>query len=1107
MRCLQYCLCFAFAAIIVAACKDNERQNSSTLFREVSAKTSGIEFVNTIRDDQDFNIIEYLYYYNGGGVSIGDLNNDGLPDIYFSANREGNKLYLNKGKFVFEDITESAGVAGKGNWKTGVTMADVNSDGHLDIFVSGVGNYKKFDGFNQLYINNGDLTFTDRTDEYGLAFKGFSTQASFFDYDLDGDLDVYLLNHSVHTQRSYGKVSLRYQTDSLAGDRLYKNNFRESGKHFFTDVTKEAGIFSSQVAYGLGLGVSDVNGDGYPDIYVSNDFAENDYLYINQKDGTFSQQMEGSMPHTSRFSMGNDIADVNNDLLPDIITVDMLPRDESVIKTSAGEDSYEVYSFKLKYGYHKQVSRNALQLNLGKLDSAAVSFRDIALAAEVDATDWSWGPLLQDLDGDGRKDLFVTNGIVRRPNDLDYINFISSDSVQRQKNVLPWIEKMPEGKVSNFVFRNRGDLTFEDVTQKWGMLISSLSNGGAIGDLDGDGDPDLVVNRINEPALVYENTSKPGTFLKIRLKGDSLKGNINAIGAKVFVTSDSATQLQEVFPTRGWCSSSDVELLFGINGAKKSSVKVIWPDQRISEAIATTSSLRISYSNSAEPQGMRPHEQESLLSPAIAPAFLHRENEFNAFNRESLIPHMLTTEGPCLATGDVDGDGLDDVFVGGAKGQSSELFLQRADGSFVKKLIKDFEKHRGSEDVSAAFFDPDRDGDLDLVVVAGGQEELELKHLLHPRLYVNDGRGNLRHEPSKLPTIALQASCVKPADYDGDGDQDLFVGASVIPMLYGMSPVSYLLDNDGTGNFIVNSGWLGASTFDNPTRNRPGMVKDAVWTDVNNDKRLDLVMVGEWMPVTVLIQRPDHRFSNMTTEFSTHQSKGWWNCVIAYDIDRDGDNDLIAGNLGLNSRLKASVEKPLTMYLGDFDSNGGSDHILVYYNGEKSYPFTSRDQLVRQIPSLKKKFLNYYDYRDVKLDDIVTPQLQGNSAVMSATDFRSCLFLNDNGKFRLSPLPNEAQHFPIFDMVVDDINNDTHADLLLSGNLTAVQPEIGPFDAGVGLVLLGNGKGGFKSLPPKESGFVVLGEGRDIRSVVNSKGQNVYIVGRNNDSIVAFKKR
>ena len=1103
----RYCV-WLITCCLLSSCGKEDSRSISPLFQLVPASHSYVDFINELRDDENFNIIEYLYYYNGGGVAIGDINKDGLPDIYFSGNQVPNKLYLNKGNFIFEDITAKAGVVGTGNWKTGVNMADVNSDGLLDIFVCGVGNYKKFNGRNQLYINNGDLTFTERSREYGLSFQGFSTHAAFLDYDLDGDLDMYLLNHSVHTQRSYGRVSLRHETDSLAGDKLYRNMLQEQGKTYFEDVTKEAGIYSSQIGYGLGIGISDLNVDGYPDIYVSNDFIENDYLYINNRNGTFSEQVETSMPHTSRFSMGNDLADINNDSWPDIITLDMLPRDESVIKTSAGEDSYEIYMFKLKYGYHKQVSRNALQINRGPLESGGLNFQDIAPAAGVDATDWSWAPLMVDFDGDGWKDVFVSNGIVRRPNDLDYINFISSNSIQQLENVLPWIQKMPEGKVSNFIFKNKGNLTFEDKTIAWGLSLPSFSNGAAYADLDNDGDPDLVVNRINEVPLVYRNNSASNKFLKVLVKGDSSNGNSYAIGAKVIVTQGTVTQTQEIFPARGWCSSSDYPAIFGVpNPEQPVTVQVIWPDGKTESRESNDHIIYFTYSEElAVYNYTRSETVIPLLQPNTAPDFKHEEDEFNAFNRESLIPHMLTTEGPPMAVGDINGDGLEDVFIGGAKNQPGALFLQIQDDRFIKQSIPDFITHRSHEDVSASFFDADGDQDLDLVVVSGGQEEFKATELLQPRLYKNDGKGHLTFSSSSFSSVYLQASCVKPADYDQDGDVDLFIGASVMPMLYGMSPVSYLLTNDGSGQFTYDPYWLGQSQFDNPPRIRPGMVKDAVWTDINKDKLLDLVLVGEWMPVTILLQQTDHQFRNATNEYGLQNTRGWWNAVAAHDFDSDGDVDLVAGNLGWNSRLKASSDKPLQMYLGDFDSNGGSDHILVYYNGDKSYPFASRDQLVKQIPSLKKKFLNYKDYRNVKLEDIVTPQQKGNSALMRVDGFSSLYLQNDMMSFKPIPLPFEAQLFPIFAIQVDDVDMDGFDDMLLAGNLTATQPEFGPYDAGLGLFLKGNGKGEFVALSPDRSGFIVKGEGREIRLLKNSHGEKVYLVSRNNDTVKAFKK-
>ncbi|MCW5912138.1 MAG: VCBS repeat-containing protein [Cyclobacteriaceae bacterium] len=1086
------------------SCEDKVENN--TLFREILPRESSIYFVNELLENDQFNIVEYLYYYNGGGVAIGDLNGDGLPEIYFTSNQGANKLYLNKGNFQFEDITESAHVAGSGNWTTGVTMADVNADGLLDIYVCGVGNYKSFDGFNQLFINNGDLTFTEQAANYGLDFKGFSTQAGFFDFDLDGDLDMYLLNHSVHTQRSFGQVSLRNQRDNLAGDRLYKNQLAETGKTFFVDVTNEAGIFSSQIGYGLGLAFSDLNRDNYPDIYVSNDFHENDYLYINQKDGTFRLETAESFPHTSRFSMGNDVADINNDGWSDIVTLDMLPREESVIKTSAGEDTYEVYKFKLQFGYGKQVSRNALQLNRGTVDSGRLIFSDIAQVAGVEATDWSWSPLAVDFDGDGWKDLFISNGIVKRPNDLDYINYLDSDSSgNRDSKAL--ISKMPDGSVSNFIYKNNRNLTFSDETVSWGLWNLGFSNGAAYGDLDNDGDPDLVINRINEPALLYRNESSPGKFLKISLKDGVTKGNPSGIGARISVSYGDVTQVQEVQANRGWCSSSDTRLTFArldtLNSAK---IQVVWPGGDVTELDSKSKHVVIERQADAINQNQRV-EKAPLMRQVNLFSVKHEEDDFNAFNRESLIPHMLSTQGPPVVVADCNGDGIDDLFIGGGKGQAGALLLQNRSGKFSGKIIPDFIKHKAAEDTDAAFVDVDADGDVDLVVVSGGQEELDNRTLLMPRLYLNDGAGNFTYSEEAFSNIYLHASCVRPYDFDGDGDIDLFIGASVMPFLYGMSPVSYLLENDGKGKFTPVVDWLGRSEFDNPTRVRPGMVKDAKWIYINQDKLPDLVLAGEWMPITVLIQQPDRKFKNATNEFALAETNGWWNALEVADFDNDGDLDLIAGNLGLNSRIKVSQDKPLWMYVGDFDSNGGSDHILVYYNGENNYPFASRDQLVKQIPSLKKKFPDYKAYRDVKLEDIITPVQKGNSALMRVTELRSVFLRNNGGSFSVEPLPVEAQHFPVYGILADDVNRDGNVDLLLVGNLEATQPDFGAYDAGIGLLLLGDGKGGFDTIEPMVSGFVVKGEGRGVVRV-KSPGSNGadYVVSRNSNTVLTFKR-
>jgi hypothetical protein len=1096
----------AFAMYLLSCSGD---EGSITLFRTIPSSRSGIEFSNNLKENKQFNIIEYLYFYNGGGVAIGDINNDSLPDIYFSSNQQPNKLYLNKGGLKFADITSSAGAAGEGNWKTGVNMADVNGDGWLDIFICGVGNYKGFTGRNQLLINNGDLTFTDRTDEYGLTFQGFSTQTAFFDYDLDGDLDMYLLNHSVHTQRSYGKGSvMRFEHDSLAGDRLYRNELIPSGTPGFTDVTLAAGILNSHLGYGLGIGVSDLNLDGYPDLYVSNDFAESDYLYINNSDGTFHEDIERSVPHTSRFSMGSDIADFNNDGWPDIFTLDMLPREESVIKTSAGEDSYEVWKYKLGYGYHKQVSQNALQLNRGALDSGRVLFSDVAPMAGVEATDWSWAALFFDADGDGRKDLFVANGIVRRPNDLDYINFISNDSLQRavQDDVSPMISMMPEGKVSNFFFRNSGNLAFEDKTKEWGISRPGYSNGAAYGDLDGDGDPDLVINNINEEASVLENTTT-SKFLKVVLRGDSLSANRHALGARVTVSQDDLVQVQEVNPARGWCSASDTRLMFGlVDPSQPVRIDVRWPDGRRQAVNSRAGQVVITYNKEVSQVSVAMSEESALLSQNQAFKHKHNENDFNAFNREALIPHMLTMEGPPLARADVNGDGFTDIFIGGGRGQAGALFLQSTSG-WAAARSKSLTDDALAEDVDAAFFDADGDGDQDLVVVGGGHEEATESVALLPRLYLNDGKGNLTKSSGGMPRIFMNASCVKPMDYDLDGDMDLFVGVSVLPFLYGMSPTSYMLMNNGKGKFLPVSGWLGRSTFDNMTRVKPGMVKDAVWCFINSDALPDLVLVGEWMPITVLIQQSDHSFLNQTPAYNLAQTRGWWNVIESADVDGDGDLDLIAGNLGLNSRLTASPAEPLTMYLGDFDSNGSSDHILVYYNDGKSYPFASRDQVVKQLPHMKKKFLRYSDFRDVNLPDIITPQQLGNSAVMKVDMFESVWIRNDGDSLQVMPLPREAQLFPVHALIATDIDADGLMDVVLGGNFTATQPEFGQYDAGLGLVLMGTETGDFEPLTPAQSGFVVKGEARDIAIVTGPKGKGeTIVVSRNNQSVLFFTR-
>jgi len=1100
---------FLIPCLIVTLFSCENKEKPGTLFYRMPADQTNIAFENRLTNSDDFNIIEYLYFYNGAGVAIGDINNDSLPDVYFSSNQGENKLYLNKGNLRFDDITQAAGAAGIGNWKTGVTMADVNGDGFLDIFVCGVGNYKKFTGRNQLLINNGDLTFSDMTEQYGLSFQGFSTQAVFFDYDNDGDLDMYLVNHAVHTKRSYGEATLRFESDPLAGDKLYRNDVAPGGDPHFVEVTSKAGILNSHIGYGLGIGVSDLDQDGDLDIYVSNDFNENDYLYINQGNGTFKQELENTIPHSSRFSMGNDIADINNDGMTDILTLDMLPKDEGIIKTTAGEDLYEIYEFKLHYGYHYQVSRNSLQLNRGQDRKGELMFSDIAPLAGVEATDWSWAPLLADFDNDGFKDLFVANGIVGRPNDLDYINYISTDSAQRYFSDEQLFRQMPEGKASNQFFKNNGNKTFQQITDRWIGEEKTLSNGAAYGDLDNDGDLDLVVNNVNERATIYRNDlpRDDGNFLNIILEGQG--ANRLGVGARVTVYQGTTPIVQEQIATRGWLSSVDNRLHIGLGKSKfADSLSVRWPDGKVEIRKQVPANQTIALKQSeAIPFPVRndASTHHFMLSTGQDIGFKHKENSFVAFNVERLIPHMLSTQGPRMSVGDVDADGLDDFFVGGAAGQPGAIFIQGKNGTFRRSPQPAIDLDSAAEDIDAVFFDANNDGRLDLLVVSGGQEFNSKDRRLSPRLYANDGNGHFTAVNNGLPEIFVNASIVRPADIDLDGDIDLFIGGRVTPGQYGMDPPSFLLLNDGTGRFEDATARL-LPRFDNIHASL-GMVSDAVWSDVNGDHRPDLIVVGEWMPISIMVQNKDGVLEDQTEASGLGATNGWWNTITAFDIDRDGDLDFVAGNLGLNSRLRASREEPVSIFIGDIDENNSLDQILTYYNQGKRYPLISRDQLVRQIPALRRKFLKYANFRDVSLEDIIDPATQKRFTRKDVFTFASVYVENlGNGTFSVRDLPLDAQIFPIFSFAIDDLNDDGNADLLAVGNLDATQPDFGRYDAGYGLAMLGDGKGNFSAVDAQHSGFVVKGEGRDIKSLTTGRKKKLLLISRNNDTIMVFQK-
>lgn len=1056
------------------------RKQDSFLFTSLPPSETGIVFQNRLTETEGFNIIEYLYFNNGAGVAAGDINNDGLIDLYFSANQHANSLYLNKGGLKFEDITEQAGVGGTGDWSTGVSMADVNGDGFLDIYVCNVGDYKGLEGHNQLFINQGDLTFNEESAAYGLDFRGFSTQASFFDYDLDGDLDIYLLNHSVHSSRSYGMAELREQEDERAGDRLYRNDLTENGRAFH-EITDQAGIYRSHIGYGLGVNTSDINNDGYPDIYISNDFHENDYLYINQGDGTFREQLTEMIAHTSRSSMGNDVADFNNDGLVDIMVLDMLPDEQQILKQSGTEDEIELFRMKLLYGYAPQYVHNTLQLNLGD-----GKFSEIARLAGVFSTDWSWSALFCDLDNDGWKDLFVTSGIYRRPNDLDYVKYLTGGNRYEPARNLDSVsnrdlfEHMPLQADINHLFKNNGDYTFDRVQDQWGIDTPDYSNGSTYADLDRDGDLELIVNNINGPAAIYRNNSGALTdrhWISVELEGNEL--NRDGIGARVNIYAGGKQQMVQQVPTRGFMSSSLGPLHFGLGSdTLVDSICVIWPgrmEQTLYDLKADQQILfDISDALEADPE-MGTFKSIQIFSEAKVPGleFRHRENDWEDINREALIPSNLSAEGPALAVGDVNGDGLDDVFMGGATDQFSRLFIQNKDGSFMSSDQPALLEDRYTEDVDAAFFDAEGDGDPDLYVVRGGSEEFTGSPILADRLFLNDGQGNFTHSPpGSIPLFMQNSSCVRPADFDGDGDVDLFLGTRSIPGAYGISPEQYILENDGSGRFIpLTPDRLGEM-------NKAGMVSDACWVDYDRDGDPDLVAVGTWMKVSIF-RNDNGIFREVSDEAGLNGTSGWWNCIECIDLDLDGDMDLVAGNHGMNSKLKPTSEEPVELWLNDFDNNGIPDPIICAYQDGLSYPIASLDELKRQIIGIDRIYTSYAGYGGQTVKDIFGEELLSRSVVKQASMFKSAFFINNgDGGFEKRILPAEAQFSPIRDILSADFNKDGFPDLLLAGNNYFTRPSLGRQDASFGWLLLGNEGLDYKILWPVESGFSLVGDAR-----------------------------
>ncbi|WP_234989614.1 VCBS repeat-containing protein [Cellulophaga tyrosinoxydans] len=1061
------------------------KDKAAIYFEAVPADSSGIHFTNQLTPSADLNIIEYLYYYNGGGVAIGDINNDGLDDIYFTANQTPDKLFLNLGNLKFKEITKEAGILIDNTWSSGVTMEDINNDGLLDIYVSKVGNYKNLKAHNLLYINKGNNTFEESAKTYGLDFSGLSTQAAFLDYDNDGDMDVYLMNHSIHTPRSYGSSSKREISDDLAGDRFYENKLEE-GIIKFVDVTENSGIFSSALGYGLAITTSDINNDGYIDIYIGNDFHENDYLYINQGDKTFKESIASYISHTSRFTMGVDIADLNNDLNQDIFSLDMMPFDHEIFLKSGGEDTDKIAQIKKNYGFETQYARNTLQLNRGNN-----TFAEIALMTETHATDWSWSTLIQDFDNDSFNDIYITNGIYKRSNDLDYISYLSnvdfSEYNQTKQNELELklIEEMPTIKLSNIIFRNTGNLKFEKLTETAGQF-PSYSNGSAYSDLDNDGDLDIVINTINEPALLLENKSPE--IIKNNYIGFSLVGDRefkNTTGSKVYLFADGKQFYKELTVTKGFQSSSSRKINFGLGAINKiDSVKVYWLDGKIQlvKNLPINTYHRISRNMDLKEESISKNKIETKVNPFI---YTHFENTFVDYEREALMPEKLSSEGPVGVSADFNGDGLDDLYIGGARNQAPLLLLKQYDGTFTEDPKNKFTQEIPYEDVDAIAFDLENDGDLDLYVMSGGNEWGEQDASYEDRLYINDGNGKLNRFPASL--IKTNGGSISVGDFDGDGFNDIFIGNRSVPGAYGLSPYSYILKSNQKGSFTI------VEQF------RFGMVTDSQWADLNNDKLLDLILVGDWMPITILINQGNDKFKDETKAYGLADSYGMWNTVAVADIDNNGRLDILGGNAGLNFKIKATPENPMKLFIDDFDNNGQPDPIIFYDFFGNNVPFASKDKLVQQLPYLKKKFLDYNSFSKINsITDLTGKEEKDIMEIKKITELRSMIYLNPGSdNFKAVPLPTEAQMSSIEDFYIDSSKKSKK--IIFVGNYLDYTVELGNSDANSGGILNFDATGSLISFE-----YLPIPNSINARQIIKLE-ETKYLVLVNNDGAFTFE--